>query len=92
MADSGATVNVVWDTELTVNFRARSHALGGFQGMSSFAIGEAFVDVLVLVHIQNQGWTTEHLSSGDYSNYDTWIVPEARTQILSLTILANQDS
>ena len=51
MADSGATVNVVWDTEFTVNFRARSHLLRGFQGMASFAIGEAFVDVLKLAHI-----------------------------------------
>ena len=66
-------------TELTANFRARSHALRGFQGMSSFAIGEAFLDVLVLALIQNQGWTTEHLPSGYSSNYDTWIVPEARS-------------
>jgi hypothetical protein len=48
MADSGATVNVVWDTELTANFRAQSHALQGFQGMALLAIGEAFLDVLVL--------------------------------------------
>ena len=47
MADSGGTVNVMWETELTANFRARSHALQGFQGMASFAIGEAFLDVLV---------------------------------------------
>ncbi len=87
MGNSGATINVMWDTELTANFRARSHALQGFQGMASFAIGEAFLDVLVLVHIQNEGWSTQHLSSGDY---DTWIVPDARAQILSLTILATQ--
>jgi hypothetical protein len=87
MADSGATVNVVWDTELTSNFRACSHALRGFQGMVSFAIGEALLDVLVLAHVQNEGWSTKHLSSGDY---DTWIVPDARIQILSLTTLTNQ--
>jgi hypothetical protein len=87
MADSGATVNVVWDTELTSNFRACSHALRGFQGMASFAIGEALLDVLVLAHVQNEGWSTKHLSSGDY---DTWIVPDARIQILSLTTLTNQ--
>ena len=62
MDDSGATINVVWDTELTANFRARSHALRGFQRMASFAIGEAFFDVLVLVHLQNEGWSTWHLS------------------------------
>jgi hypothetical protein len=50
--------------------------------MASYAIGEAFLDVLVLAHIQNAGWSTQHLSSGDY---DTWIVPDARAQILSLT-------
>ena len=87
MADSGATVNVVWDTELTSNFRARSHALRGFQGMASFAIGEAFLDVLVLAHVQNEGWSVKHLSSGDY---DTWVVPDARIQILSLTTLTKQ--
>jgi hypothetical protein len=87
MADSGATVNVVWDIELTSNFRACSHALRGFQGMASFAIGEALLDVLVLAHVQNEAWSTKHLSSGDY---DTWIVPDARIQILSLTTLTNQ--
>jgi hypothetical protein len=87
MADSGATVNVVWDTELTSNFRAQSHVLRGFQGMASFAIGEALLDVLVLAHVQNEGWSTKHLSSGDY---DTWIVPDARIQILSLTTLTKQ--
>jgi hypothetical protein len=88
MADSGATVNVVWDTELTDNFRAHSHALRVFQGMASFAIGEAFLDVLVLAHAYSDaGWSTKHLSSGDY---DTWIVPDARIQILSLTTLTNQ--
>jgi hypothetical protein len=55
MADSGATVNVEWDTELTANPRAQSHALRGFQGMASFAIGEAFLDILVLAHVQNEG-------------------------------------
>ncbi len=55
MADSGVTVNVVWDTELTAKFRAQSHALRGFQGMASFAIGEALLDVLVLAHVQNEG-------------------------------------
>ena len=79
MADSGATVNVVWDTELTANFRAQSYALRGFQGMAPFAIGDAFLDVLVLEHTQNQGWSSKHLSSG---NYDTWIVPDARIWIL----------
>jgi hypothetical protein len=87
MADSGVTVNVVWDTELTTNFRAQSHALRGFQGMTSFAIGEAFLDVLVHPHVQNEGGSAKHLSSGDY---DTWIVPDARIQILSLTTLTNQ--
>jgi hypothetical protein len=87
MADSGATVNVVWDTELTANFRARPHALRGFQGMASFAIGEDFLDVLVLAHIHNEGWANKHLSSGDD---DTWIVPDARIQILSPTTLTNQ--
>jgi hypothetical protein len=57
MADSGATVNVVWDTELTSNFRAQSHVLRGFQGMASFAIVEALLDVLVLAHVQNEGWS-----------------------------------
>ncbi len=51
MADSGATVNVVWDTELTSNFRAQSHVLRGFQGMTSFTIGEVLLDVLVLAHV-----------------------------------------
>jgi hypothetical protein len=87
MTDSGATVNVEWDTELTSNFRAQSHVLRGFQGMASFAIGEALLDVLVLAHVQNEGWSTKHLSSGDY---DTWIVPDARIQILSLTTLTKQ--
>jgi hypothetical protein len=66
---------VIWDTELTANFRAQSHALRGFHGVASFAIGEAFLDVFVLTHVQNEGWSTKHLSSGDY---DTWIVPDAR--------------
>jgi hypothetical protein len=87
MTDSGATVNVVWDTELTASFRAQSHALRGLQGMASFAIGEAFLDVLVLAHVQNKGWSTKHLSSGDY---DTWIVHDVSIQILSLTTLINQ--
>ena len=87
MTDSGATVNVVWDTELTSNFRAQSHMLRSFQGMASFAIGEALLDVLVLAHVQNEEWSTKHLSSGDY---DTWIVPDARIQILSLTTLTKQ--
>ena len=55
MTDSGATVNVMWDTDLTVNFRARSHTLRDFQGMDSYAIVEDFLDVLVLAHIQNAG-------------------------------------
>ena len=79
MTDSGAMVNVMRHTELTAIFRARSHALRGFQEMVSFDIGEAFLDVLVLVHIQNEGWSTQHLSSGDY---DTWIAPDTRAQIL----------
>ena len=33
MTDSGATVDVVWDTELTVNFRARPHALEVLAGL-----------------------------------------------------------
>jgi hypothetical protein len=87
MADSGATVNMVWDTGLTANFRAQSHSIRDFQGMASIAISEAFLDVLVLEHVKNEGWSTKHLSSGDY---DTWIVPDARIQILSLTSLTNQ--
>jgi hypothetical protein len=55
--------------------------------MASFSTGKDYLDVLVLVHLQNEGWSTRHLSSGDY---DTWIVPDARAQILSLTILATQ--
>ena len=53
---------------------------------SKFAIGEAFFDVLVLAHTQGEGWCTKHLSSGDY---DTWIEPDARMQILSVTTLTN---
>jgi hypothetical protein len=87
MTDSGATVNVVWDTELTSNFRTQSHARRGFQGIASLAIGEALLDVLVLAHVQNEGCSTKHLSSGDY---DTWIVPDSRIQILSLTTLTKQ--
>jgi hypothetical protein len=87
MTDSGATVNVVWDTESTSNFQAHSYALRGFQGMSSFAIDEALLDVLVLAHVQKEGWSAKHLSSGDY---DTWIVPDERIQILSLTTLSKQ--
>ncbi len=60
--ESGTTVNVMWDTELTVNFRARSHALRIFEGMASYAIGEVVLDVVVLTHIQNAGWSTQHLS------------------------------
>jgi hypothetical protein len=88
MTDSGATVNVVWDTELTSNFGAQSHVLRGFPGTASFAIGETLLDVLVLAHVQNEGWSTKHFSSGDYN---TWIVPDARIQILSLTTLTKQD-
>jgi len=55
--------------------------------MVSFAIGEAFLDVLVLAHTENEGWSAKHLSSGEH---DTWIVPDARIQILSLTTLTNQ--
>ena len=47
--------------------------------MASFDIGEAFLDVLVLAHTQGEGWSTQHLSSGDF---DTWIVPDGRIQIL----------
>jgi hypothetical protein len=87
MTDSGATINVVWNTELTSNFRTQSHVLRGFQGMASFAIGEALLDVFVLAHVQNEGCSTKHLSSGDY---DTWIVPDSRIQILPLTTLTKQ--
>ena len=55
--------------------------------MASFAIGEGFLDALVLAHTQGEGWSTQHLSSGDY---DTWIVPDARIQILSVTTVTNQ--
>ncbi len=55
MADSGATVNVVWDTELIANFRAQSHALRGFQGMTSFAIGEDFLMFLCLRMFKMKG-------------------------------------
>ncbi len=41
----------------------------------------------MLAHIQNEGWSTKHLSSGDYN---TWIAPDAMIQILSLTTLTNQ--
>jgi hypothetical protein len=44
MADTGATVIVVWDTELTANFRAQSHALRSFQ-----------VEILSLTALTNQG-------------------------------------
>jgi hypothetical protein len=55
--------------------------------MASFAVGEALLDVLVLAHVQNERWSTKHHTSGDY---DTWIVPDARIQILSLSTLTKQ--
>ena len=59
--------------------------------MTSFAIGDAFIDVLVLVHVHHEGWSTQqHLSIVYSVDYDTWIVPDARTKILSLTIRTNQ--
>ncbi len=66
MTDSGATVNVVWDTELTSNFRSQSHVFRGFQGMTSFVIDETLLDVLVLAHVSlwSGDVTSSSLSSG----------------------------
>ena len=60
--------------------------------MTSFAIGEAFNDVLVLAHVHHEGWSNQqHLSTVYSGDYDTWIVRDARTKVLSLAIRgANQ--
>ncbi len=65
MTDS-ETVNVVWDTELTSNFRSQSHVLRGFQAMTSFTIDETLLDVLVLAHVSlwSGDVTSSSLSSG----------------------------
>ena len=78
MADSGATVNVAWDRAYrqlqgSVACTSKISGDGFFRYRRGFSRRFSAYE-----YIQNQGWTPEHLSSGDYSNYDTWIVPEAR--------------